>query len=114
MFDRSDECAINISSQKVSYVLPAQFEEKILRVYLRRKCGAESEKYRSAAKKAFRNFIRASNLGSPLPSPPPPQPPRKTNGSSRSGGSAVRANGTSGARFVLPVNGARNGGHDQL
>ena len=60
-----------IPSTKVSYVIPASFEEKILRVYLRKDFGPKKSEARNAAKLAFRRFLRSANLGSPLPSPPP-------------------------------------------
>eukprot|EP00171_Calliarthron_tuberculosum_P008977 IDg8977t1 len=63
---------MHISSSKVSYVIPATFEEKILRIYLRKERGPDFERYKAAAKLAFRNFTRRANLVSPAPSPPLP------------------------------------------
>lgn len=73
---------MHISSSKVSYVIPATFEEKILRLYLRRDRNQDTPRYKAAAKRAFRNFTKRENLGSPLPSPPLPARKRESDGSS--------------------------------
>lgn len=68
---------MHISSSKVSYVIPATFEEKILRVYLRKERGADHERYKKAARLAFHNFTRRANLASPES---PQSGPVNTNG----------------------------------
>ncbi len=67
--DWDDENPVHISSSKVSYVIPATFEEKILRLYLRRPRGPDTERYKQAARQAFQAFLRRSNFISPAPSP---------------------------------------------
>lgn len=69
--DWNDQCPVRMPSSKVSYVLPAQFEERIMRVYLRREFDTAAEQLRAvaAAKYAFRRCIQKYNLGTPLLSP---------------------------------------------
>jgi len=79
---------INISSSKVSYVIPKIFEEKICRIYLRRSRTDDNwMQYKKAAKVAFRNFMRRNDLAPATPSPSPPNEassspttPESTNG----------------------------------
>lgn len=71
--DWEDTNPSNIPTSKVSYVVPAVFEEKILRLYLRRAFDTPDELQRAkqAAKHAFRRCVQIRNLGSPLKSPRP-------------------------------------------
>lgn len=69
-----DEQPIHISSAKLSYVIPTRFEEKILRLYLRRsRKDPDIFQYKLAAKRAFRAFIRKEGLVPFLSSPTPSQ-----------------------------------------
>lgn len=78
--DWNDDALVHISSSKVSYVIPATFEEKILRLYLRQPRGPDTVRYKRAAKKAFQAFLRRSNFVSPAPSPTLKNQSSKING----------------------------------
>lgn len=67
--DWDDQSPRHISSSKVSYVIPAHFEEKIIRVYLKREFGHDSERAKKAVKLAFRRFIERMKPASPIASP---------------------------------------------
>lgn len=54
-----------ISSTKVSYVLPGHFEEKIIRVYLKREYDLDEDRAKKSVKEAFRRFIAHNSLGPP-------------------------------------------------
>lgn len=53
-----------ISSKKASYVMPAQFQENILRVYMKREASNEEEERRlkRALRIAFHNYLRRHSL----------------------------------------------------
>ncbi|KAI0558623.1 HD phosphohydrolase superfamily [Gracilaria domingensis] len=67
--DWDDMNPTHISSAKASYVLPAVFEEKIIRIFVTREETDDSNRVKKAVSVAFRNFMRRENLGSSLNSP---------------------------------------------
>jgi deoxynucleoside triphosphate triphosphohydrolase SAMHD1 len=69
--DWSDMNPRVLPSGKVSLVFPTVFEERLLRVYLRKEFDSKSDEHRAmaAVKDSFRRCIRRMQLGSPLPSP---------------------------------------------
>lgn len=66
---RGDRCATQIPSTKASYVIPAHFEEKIIRVFSKREDSDDSTRVKNAIKIAFRKFLRSKGLCSPISSP---------------------------------------------
>ncbi|CAN8071585.1 unnamed protein product [Agarophyton chilense] len=67
--DWDDTNPTHISSAKASYVLPAVFEEKIIRVFVTREESDDSNRVQKAVSVAFRNFMRRESLGATLNSP---------------------------------------------
>lgn len=69
--DWEDSSPQLISSAKASYVIPAHFEEKIIRIYLKREYEHyhDSNRAKVAAKIAFRRFTERNHLASLLQSP---------------------------------------------
>jgi deoxynucleoside triphosphate triphosphohydrolase SAMHD1 len=67
--DWEDTNPVHMPSSKVSYVLPTAFEERITRLYLRRRFESPADEQRAvgAARDAFRRCMHRLDLGSPLP-----------------------------------------------
>lgn len=70
VLNRSDSRPITIPSEKASYVMPRHWEERLLRVYLKRDVdGDERRKYTEAVRVAFRNYLRRVGLDGQVHSP---------------------------------------------
>lgn len=61
------------SSRSASYVLPAHFEERIIRIYHKREVEDDHD-VKQAVSEAFRCFLDRQNLGSAPRWSPPPTP----------------------------------------
>lgn len=59
----------HISTARASYVLPAVFEENIIRLFVKREEDSSSYDVKKAVSVAFRNFMKRENLGASLNSP---------------------------------------------
>lgn len=71
--DWEDVSPIQIQARQFSYVLPTVFEERIVRVYLKKHFPDKSEEQRAkaAVKYAFRRFVRAAGITGGMTSPLP-------------------------------------------
>lgn len=71
--DWEDTCPVQIQAGQFSYVLPTVFEERIVRVYLKKNFPdrAEEQRAKDAVKYAFRRCMRAAGINGNIPSPTP-------------------------------------------
>lgn len=67
--DRENQSSTHISTAKASYVIPAHFEETIIRVFLKPEKTEDDARVKRAVRIAFRNFMVRSNLCSSTHSP---------------------------------------------